>query len=57
MEHTVIIPEFMPDENIRNFIPEVVKIQMGDTVRWINIGKDSHYIFLGWTKILQRLKS
>ena len=47
MNHSVIIPEFTPYEKIRNFIPEVVKIQKGDNVKWINVSKDFHiYIFL-----------
>ena len=35
MNHSVIIPEFIPHEKIRSFIPEVVKIQNGDNVKWI----------------------
>ena len=33
MNHSVIIPEFIPYEKIRSFIPEVVKIQKGDNVK------------------------
>jgi hypothetical protein len=45
MNHSVIIPEFIPYEKIRNFIPEVVKIQKGDNVRWINVSKDFHNLY------------
>ena len=46
MEQMMTIPEFMPNEKIRNFIPWVVKIQREDTVRWLNIGKEfSFFIF------------
>ena len=49
MNHSVIIPEFMPYEKIRNFIPEVVKIQKGDIVKWTNVSKDFHNLyFFGW---------
>jgi hypothetical protein len=45
MNHSVIIPEFLPYEKIRNFIPEVVKIQKGDNVKWINVSKDFHNLY------------
>ena len=45
MNHSVIIPEFIPYEKIRNFIPEVVKIQKGDNVKWINVSKDFHHLY------------
>ena len=45
MNHSVIIPEFIPYEKIRNFIPEVVKIQKGDNVKWINISKNFHHLY------------
>ena len=32
-------------EKIRNFIPEVVKIQKGDNVKWINVSKDFHHLY------------
>ena len=35
MNHSVIIPEFISYEKIRSFIPEVVKIQKGDNVKWL----------------------
>ena len=45
MNHSVIIPEFIPNEKIRSFIPEVVKIQKGDSVKWINVSKDFHNLY------------
>jgi hypothetical protein len=45
MNHSVIIPEFIPYEKIRSFIPEVVKIQKGDNVKWINVSKDFHHLY------------
>ena len=58
MNHSVIIPEFIPYEKIRNFIPEVVKIQKGDNVKWVNVGKDFHNLyFFGLVEIFQKLKS
>ena len=63
MNHSVIIPEFIPHEKIRSFIPEVVKIQKGDNVKWINVSKDFHnfYFFgvindLSKVEIIQRLQ-
>jgi copper binding plastocyanin/azurin family protein len=45
MNHSVIIPEFIRYEKIRSFIPEVVKIQKGDNVKWINVSKDFHNLY------------
>ncbi len=45
MIHSVIIPEFIPNEKIRSFIPEVVKIQKGDSVKWINVSKVFHNLY------------
>ena len=45
MNHSVIIPEFIPYEKIRSFIPEVVKIQKGDNVKWTNVSKDFHNLY------------
>ena len=45
MNHLVIIPEFIPYEKIRNFIPEVIKIQKGDNVKWINVSDDFHNLY------------
>jgi hypothetical protein len=45
MNHTVLIPEFIPYEKIRSFIPEVVKIQKGDNVKWKNVGKDFYDLY------------
>jgi hypothetical protein len=55
MNHSVIIPEFIPYEKIRSFIPEVVKIQKG--------GKDFHNLYffglvydLSKVEIIQQLQ-
>jgi hypothetical protein len=45
MKHQVIIPQFLRNESIRNYIPHTVKIQKGDTVRWSNTGSESHHLF------------
>jgi len=45
MIHSVIIPEFIPHEKIRSFIPEVIKIQNGDSVKWINVSKVFHNLY------------
>jgi Copper binding proteins, plastocyanin/azurin family len=45
MNHSVIIPEFIPYEKIRSFIPEVVKIQKGDNVKWINVSNEIHDLY------------
>ena len=45
MNHSVIIPEFISYEKIRSFIPEVVKIQKGDNVKWTNVSKDFHNLY------------
>jgi copper binding plastocyanin/azurin family protein len=45
MIHSVIIPEFIQYEKTRNFIPEVVKIQKGDNVKWINVSRDFHNLY------------
>lgn len=45
MNHSVIIPKFIPYEKIRKFIPEVVKIQKGDNIKWINVSKDFHNLY------------
>ncbi len=45
MIHSVIIPEFIPNEKIRSFIPEVVKIQKGESVKWINVSKVFHNLY------------
>jgi len=45
MKHQVIIPVFLSNESIRNFIPQTLKIQKGDTITWINTDKDSHHLF------------
>jgi hypothetical protein len=45
MKHQVSIPQFLRNEFIRNYIPHVVKIQKGDTIRWINTDSESHRLF------------
>ena len=40
MEKTVIIPQFTSHDTICHYIPNFVKIHIGDTIRWIN--KDTH---------------
>jgi hypothetical protein len=63
MDHSVIIPKFIPNETIRGFIPEVVKIQKGDSVKWINVSKDFHNLYffgvlndLSKVEIVEQLK-
>ena len=45
MKHQVIIPEFLCNEPIRNYIPQTVKIQKGDTITWINTNIESHHLY------------
>jgi hypothetical protein len=45
MKHQVIIPQFLRNESIRNYIPQTLKIQKGDTITWINTDKDSHHLY------------
>ena len=45
MKHQVFIPQFLRNEFIRNYIPHTVKIQKGDTIRWINTDSESHHLF------------
>ena len=45
MKKQVIIPEFQPTEPIRNYIPQTVKIQKGDTIRWINTDSKPHNLY------------
>ena len=45
MKHQVIIPQFLSNESIRNYIPQTVKIQKGDTITWINTDNQSHHLF------------
>ena len=44
MKHQVIIPQWLSNESIRNYIPETVKIQKGDTIAWINTDNESHHL-------------
>jgi hypothetical protein len=45
MKHQVIIPQFLCNESIRNYIPQTVKIQKGDTITWINTDNESHHLY------------
>ena len=45
MKKQVIIPQFQPNESIRNYIPQTVKIQKGDTIRWINTDSKPHNLY------------
>ena len=45
MKHQVIIPQFLRNESIRNYIPQTVKIQQGDTITWINTDNESHHLY------------
>ena len=45
MKHQVIIPVFLSNESIRNFIPQTLKIQKGDTIKWINTDNESHHLY------------
>ena len=45
MKHQVIIPQFLSNESIRNYIPPTVKIQKGDTITWINTNIESHHLY------------
>ena len=45
MKHQVFIPQFLRNEFIRNYIPHAVKIQKGDTIRWINTDSEPHRLF------------
>ena len=57
MNHSVIIPEFISYEKIRSFIPDVVKIQKGDNVKWLNVSKDFHNLyFFGLVEDLSKVE-
>jgi hypothetical protein len=45
MKHQVIIPQFLRNESIRNYIPQTLKIQKGDTITWINTDNKSHDLY------------
>ena len=45
MKHQIIIPQFLRNESIRNYIPQTAKIQKGDTITWINTDKESHHLY------------
>ena len=45
MKHQVIIPQFLRNEYIRNYIPPALKIQKGDTIAWINTDNESHHLY------------
>ena len=45
MKHQVIIPQFLHKESNRDYIPQTLKIQKGDTITWINTDNESHYLY------------
>jgi Copper binding proteins, plastocyanin/azurin family len=45
MKHQVIIPQFLRNESIRNYIPQTLKIQKGDIITWINTDNESHDLY------------
>ena len=45
MKHQVIIPQFLRNESVRNYIPQTLKIQKGDTITWINTDNESHHLY------------
>jgi hypothetical protein len=45
MRHQVIIPQFLRNESLRNYIPQTAKIQKGDTITWINTDNESHHLY------------
>ncbi len=45
MKHQVIIPQFLRNESIRNYIPQTLKIQKGDTITWINTDNEPHQLY------------
>ena len=45
MKHQIFIPQFLRNESIRSYIPQTIKIQKGDTIRWINTDSEPHHLF------------
>jgi hypothetical protein len=45
MKHQIIIPQFLRNESVRNYIPPALKIQKGDTITWINTDDESHHLY------------
>jgi hypothetical protein len=45
MRHQIIIPQFLRNESLRNYIPQTVKIQKGDTITWINTDNEYHHLY------------
>jgi hypothetical protein len=45
MRHQVIIPQFLRNESVRNYIPPALKIQKGDTITWINTDNEAHHLY------------
>ena len=41
----VIIPKFTRNKLVRNYIPPTIKIQRGDTIRWINMDNEPPHLF------------
>jgi hypothetical protein len=44
MKYQVIIPQLLRGESIRNYIPQTVKVQKGDTITWINTDNEPHHL-------------
>ncbi|HZH38488.1 MAG TPA: hypothetical protein VEX17_00295, partial [Bacillales bacterium] len=45
MRHQVIIPQFQRNESVKNYMPQTVKIQKGDTITWINTDDEPHHLY------------
>lgn len=45
MKHQVIIPQFLRNESVKNYIPRTVKIQKGDAITFINTDNEAHHLY------------
>lgn len=45
MKHQVIIPQFLGNEFVKNYIPRIVKIQKGDAITFINTDNEAHHLY------------
>ncbi len=45
MKHQVIIPQFLGNESVKNYIPRIVKIQKGDAITFINTDNEAHHLY------------
>lgn len=45
MKHQIFIPQFLRNESIRSYIPQPIKIQKEDTIRWSNTDSEPHHLF------------